>query len=135
MWHGSAASATNRCRCKDQRVFAPTTRGSNFNIMPPIPHMHRREVARLVPSHAWYPKATDLRRRGTREIATEFRRDVRGTEVERTYPITLSAAISSAGEIVRPSALAVLLLITRSILVGNSTGSSAGSVSPKILST
>src|SRR3984893_19032502 len=66
MWRGMAASETNRCRCKDRRVFAPTTRGSNFNIMPSVPQMPRRDMARPVPSIASCPKAHDLRRHNTK---------------------------------------------------------------------
>ena len=42
------------------------------------------------------------------------------------YSITASARASTAGGIVKPSALAVLRLITRSYLVGACTGMSAG---------
>ena len=42
------------------------------------------------------------------------------------YWITSSAVASSVSGMVRPSALAVLRLMTRSILVGCSTGRSAG---------
>src|SRR6266536_2576978 len=44
----------------------------------------------------------------------------------RTHSITSSARASRVGGISRPSALAVLRLITSSYLVGCSTGSSAG---------
>src|SRR6516164_6074118 len=50
------------------------------------------------------------------------------------HSITSSARASSVGEISRPSALAVLRLITSSNLVGCSTGSSAGLAPLKILS-
>ena len=51
------------------------------------------------------------------------------------YSITSSARASSVGGTVRPSALAVLRLMTSSIFVGCSTGSSAGLAPFKILST
>ena len=51
------------------------------------------------------------------------------------YSITSSARASSIGGTVRPSALAVIRLMTRSNLVGCSTGMSAGFVPRRILST
>jgi hypothetical protein len=51
------------------------------------------------------------------------------------YSITSSALVSSVVGIVRPSALAVLRLITSSNLVGCSTGRSEGLVPLRILST
>ena len=51
------------------------------------------------------------------------------------YWITSSARASSAGGIVRPSALAVLRLMTKSNLLGCSTGRSAGLAPLRILST
>jgi hypothetical protein len=53
----------------------------------------------------------------------------------RTYSITSSARPSSVGGISRPSALAVLRLITSSKWVGCSTGRSAGRAPFRILST
>jgi hypothetical protein len=53
----------------------------------------------------------------------------------RLYSITSSAVASSVCGIVRPSALAVLRLITNSHIVGCSTGMSAGLVPLSILST
>jgi hypothetical protein len=50
------------------------------------------------------------------------------------YSITWSARVSSVGGTSRPSALAVIRLMTRSNLVGCSTGRSAG-FAPQILST
>jgi hypothetical protein len=55
--------------------------------------------------------------------------------VEQIYSITSSARASNVGEISRPSPLAVLRLMTRSNLVGCSTGSSAGFAPRRILST
>src|SRR5215467_11159826 len=52
----------------------------------------------------------------------------------RVYRITSSARASSDGGIVRPSALAVLRLMTSSNVVGCSTGRSLG-LAPRILST
>jgi hypothetical protein len=54
---------------------------------------------------------------------------------QHRYSITSSARASSDGGTSRPSALAVLRLITSSNLVGCSTGRSAGFVPFKILST
>ena len=51
------------------------------------------------------------------------------------YSITLSARCRSDGGIVRPSAFAVLRLMTRSNFVGCSTGRSAGLAPLRILST
>jgi hypothetical protein len=51
------------------------------------------------------------------------------------YSITSLARTSSDGEMVRPSAFAVLRLMMRSNLVGCSTGRSAGFAPRKILST
>jgi len=51
------------------------------------------------------------------------------------YSITSSAATCRVCGTVRPSALAVLRLITKSNLIGCSTGRSAGRVPCKILST
>ena len=51
------------------------------------------------------------------------------------YSMTSSARASSVGGISRPSALAVLRLITSSNLVGCSTGRSAGLAPFRILST
>src|SRR5205807_8441067 len=51
------------------------------------------------------------------------------------YSITSSASASSIGGIVRPSALAVLRLITSSYLVGFCTGTSAGFSPLRIRST
>ena len=56
-------------------------------------------------------------------------------EVASLHSITSSAATSRPGGTVRPSAFAVVRLITNSILVGNSTGRSPGLVPFKILST
>src|SRR5262249_28160346 len=56
-------------------------------------------------------------------------------ELAAPHSITSSPRASSCGGTSRPSALAVVRLITRSNLVGCSTGMSAGSVPRKILST
>jgi len=52
-----------------------------------------------------------------------------------SYSITLSARASNSGEMLRPSALAALRLMTRSNLVGCSIGSSAGLAPLRILCT
>src|SRR6516164_3711859 len=54
---------------------------------------------------------------------------------ERRYSITLSALTMTESGTVRPSAFAVLRLMTSSNLVGSSTGSSAGLAPLMILST
>src|SRR5215472_5971859 len=56
-------------------------------------------------------------------------------ELAPPHSITSSARASSDGGIVRPSALAVIRLITRSNLVGCSTGKLAGFAPRRILST
>ncbi len=53
----------------------------------------------------------------------------------RLHSITLSARASNIGEMSRPSTLAALRLMTRSNLVGCSTGSSLGFAPLRILST
>ena len=54
---------------------------------------------------------------------------------QHLHSITLSARISTVGGMSRPSAVAVLRLITKSNLIGCSTGKSAGAAPFKILST
>src|SRR5262249_36641863 len=56
-------------------------------------------------------------------------------EVAPPHSITSSARARSDGEMLRPSALAVVRLITRSNLVGCSTGISLGFAPRRILST
>src|SRR5262249_1062848 len=56
-------------------------------------------------------------------------------EIAPFHSITSSARASNMGGMVRPSALAVIKLMTRSNLVGCSTGKSAGFAPRKILST
>ena len=51
------------------------------------------------------------------------------------YSMTSSARASSDGGIVKPSAAAVLRLMTRSVLIGGSTGRSPGLAPLRILST
>src|SRR5262249_53192113 len=58
-----------------------------------------------------------------------------GDELAAFHSITSSARASSVGGGSRPSAVAVVRLITRSNLVGCSTGMSAGFAPRKILST
>jgi hypothetical protein len=57
------------------------------------------------------------------------------SDIGRLHSITSSARASSVGGISRPSALAVIRLMTRSNLVGCSTGRSAGFAPRRILST
>src|SRR5262245_44886752 len=56
-------------------------------------------------------------------------------ELAAPHSITSSASVSRLSEILRPSALAVVRLMTRSNLVGCSTGRSAGLAPRRILST
>src|SRR5262249_59574290 len=56
-------------------------------------------------------------------------------ELAPPHSITSSASVSRLSEILRPSALAVVRLMTRSNLVGCSIGSSPGFAPRKILST
>ena len=68
-------------------------------------------------------------------IATDFRfADGPQADID-DYSIISSARTSNEGGTVRPSAFAVFMLITSSNLVGCSTGSSAGLVPLRILST
>src|SRR5215831_20698725 len=71
------------------------------------------------------------RREGPRRRAARDQRDERAP----LHSITSSARASSVGGIVRPSARAVIRLITRSNLVGCSTGKLAGFAPRRILST
>ena len=70
-----------------------------------------------------------------RRCAAEQRDERTAVHDFLVHSITSSARARSVGGTVRPSALAVLRLITNSILVGNSTGRSPGLVPFKILST
>src|SRR5262249_53492544 len=79
-------------------------------------------------AHGWLPFAAD-------SIRQQF-----GTQMPQGghpphHSITSSARASSVGGMVRPSALAVLRLMTNSSLVDCSTGKSAGLAPLKILST
>src|SRR6478736_1051933 len=58
-------------------------------------------------------------------LGPDFHRLDRASFAWRTYSITSSARASSVGGTSRPSALAVIRLITRSNLVGCTTGRSA----------
>src|SRR4249920_3166729 len=68
-------------------------------------------------------------------LGPDFHRLDRTSFAWRTHSITSSARPSSVGGTVRLSALAVLRLIARNILVGNSTGRSPGAAPRRILST
>src|SRR6478735_816625 len=59
-------------------------------------------------------------------LGPDFHRLDRASFAWRTHSITSSARASSVGGISRPSALAVLRLMTNSNVVGNWTGRSAG---------
>src|SRR5262245_38341515 len=66
-------------------------------------------------------------------LGPDFHRLDRASFAWRTHSITSSARASSLSGIWRPSALAVLRLITNSNLVGCSTGNSAGFAPLRIL--
>src|SRR5262252_2065716 len=68
-------------------------------------------------------------------LGPDFHRLDRASFAWRTHSITSSARSRNDSGTVRPSALAVVRLITRSNLVGCSTGSSPGFAPCKILST
>src|SRR6266487_2976100 len=68
-------------------------------------------------------------------LGPDFHRLDRTSFAWRTHSITLSARASSDGGTVRPSTLAVVKLMTRSNLVGCSTGMSPGFAPRRILST
>src|ERR1700738_3302875 len=59
-------------------------------------------------------------------LGPDFHRQDRTSFAWRTYSITSSASARSFAGTVRPSALAALMLMTRSNLVGCMTGSSEG---------
>src|SRR5262249_50737094 len=82
--------------------------------------------------HAPHPLALlRARRARPRRRAADERQD----ELAPPHSITLSTSASSCGGISRPSAFAVLRLITSSNFVGCSTGKSAGLAPFNILST
>src|ERR1700756_4688637 len=68
-------------------------------------------------------------------LGPDFHRLDRTSFAWRTHSITLSVRASSVGETSSPSALAVIRLMTRSNLVGCSTGMSPGFAPRRILST
>src|SRR6478672_2724536 len=68
-------------------------------------------------------------------LGPDFHRLDRASFAWRTHSITSSAMASSFSGTVRPSALAVLRLMTRSYLVGACTGRSPGPVPLRIWST
>src|ERR1700730_6133771 len=100
----------------------------------------RHDVADLQPEH---PRALGRGRRDDSEQAEHGDYDARAAfghgcalrYARIAYWITSSARPSSDGGIVRPSALAVLRLITSSNFVGCSTGRSPGLAPLRILST
>src|SRR5262245_14104999 len=73
-------------------------------------------------------------RRGGPRRAAEQRHELAASQA-RDHSITSSARASSVGGTSRPSAVAVIRLMTRSYLVGCSTGRSVGLAPRKILST
>ena len=82
----------------------------------------------------------DVRYSPKADIGTQLRHVRYGPEADscsatRRYSIASSARARNEGGTVRPSAFAVLRLITSSNLVGCSTGRSAGLVPLRILST
>src|SRR5262249_2529355 len=74
------------------------------------------------------PNPSDLRLllRARRERPRNCRASKQGDELASLHSITSSASASSPGGTVRPSAFAVLRLITSSNFVGRCTGRSAG---------
>src|SRR5215510_13162288 len=86
---------------------------------------------RATHQHAHAPRLLRARRerpRGSRAADERY-------ELAAVHSITSSARASSVGGISRPSAFATIRLITKSNLVGCSTGMSVGLVPRKILST
>src|SRR5262249_19357320 len=79
--------------------------------------------------------AARQRPRPDAEIAFGWEVSSRSLPLAALHSITSSARASSVGGTVRPSAIAVIRLITSSNLVGCSTGRSAGLVPRRILST
>src|SRR6266404_2522118 len=79
------------------------------------------------------PPRTDIER-PVRHVRFVPRRDSCAAANQHLYSITSSARASSAGGMMTPSAFAVFKLITRSNLVGCSTGRSAGFAPLNILS-
>ena len=86
----------------------------------------RLELLRNKPRHAWLVQ---------RRSARITKQALIGAVKKDRYSITSSARASTEGGIVRPRALAVLRLITKSNLDGCSTGKSAGLAPFNILST
>src|SRR5262249_8493406 len=70
------------------------------------------------------PTATELMRR--REVSRSVKSGFEQSQHGRPYSITSSARVMSVGGTSRPSAVAVLRLMTSSYLVGACTGRSAG---------
>jgi hypothetical protein len=68
-------------------------------------------------------------------MSQKCQQETHALQQKASYSITSSARTSKEGGTVRPSALAVLRLITNSNLVGCSTGRSEGLVPLRILST
>ena len=82
-------------------------------------------------SDHWYRRLLRVRR----ERPCGSRAAEKGDEFAPPHSITLSVRASSVGETSRPSALAVIRLMTKSNLVGCSTGISPGFAPRRILST
>ena len=91
------------------------------------------EISRMFLPHRGRPMPSRLDAEGLKFYATLGSPSM--VQVFRFYSITSSARASSDGGISRPSALAVVRLMTRSNLVGCSTGRSAGFAPRRILST
>jgi len=79
--------------------------------------------------------AGSIRRHKTKLTSAFFRMSAKGQKWTLLYSITSSALSNSERGMVRPSALAVLRLMTNSNFVGCSTGRSAGLAPFSILST
>src|SRR5262245_41129632 len=96
---------------------------SDFSWLNPTPH-----AIAVYASQPLSPVATQHSLPSGRYslLGPDFHRQDRASFAWRTHSITSSARASSDGGIVRPSALAVIRLMTRSNFVGCSTGRLAG---------
>ena len=111
---------------------APRTSGLPCgNHQPHRPILRSAFRCAVAESYDWHRRPLCTRRKRPRRRQPAEQRD----ELAPFHSITSSARASSIGGISRPSALAVLILITNSKWIGCSTGSSAGWAPFRILST
>src|SRR5262249_47705842 len=96
-------------------------------------HIRRRGRRQIANTHGLH-RLLRLRRQRPRRRRAAEQRDELAALHRCNHSITSSARASSVGGTSRPSALAVLRLITRSYLVGCSTGMSLGFAPRRILS-